>query len=68
MKSYLNSIHYFRGTALFVFISGFLFHHIFYSRFNYRAFISRKIKDVLVPYLVLSTPYVIYIVFFKGYG
>lgn len=102
MKSYLNSINYFRGiaivlivaghcyaiagwqidtfgervianlitggTALFVFISGFLFHHIFAQKFSYRAFITRKVKDVLVPYLMLSIPYVVYVVFYRGYG
>jgi surface polysaccharide O-acyltransferase-like enzyme len=43
------------GTSLFVFISGFLFHHIFYKNFEYKAFIIQKIKYVLFPYLILST-------------
>lgn len=43
------------GTSLFVFISGFFFHHLFYKNFQYRTFIKKKIKNVLVPYLVLST-------------
>lgn len=43
------------GTALFVFISGFLFHHIFYNRFEYRRFILKKAGNILVPYLFLAT-------------
>ncbi len=102
MKTYLNSINYFRGiaillivaghcyaiagwdidsfgervcanlitgsTALFVFISGFLFHHLFAPRFDYRTFVGKKLNDVLLPYLVLSTPYILYVVFSRGYG
>lgn len=30
------------STALFVFISGFLFHHVFYPRFNYVKFIKKS--------------------------
>ncbi|WP_334107031.1 acyltransferase family protein [Methylobacillus sp.] len=42
------------GTALFVFISGFLFHHVFYKRFKYSKFLSGKFKNVLIPYLIIS--------------
>jgi peptidoglycan/LPS O-acetylase OafA/YrhL len=42
------------GTTLFVFISGFLFHHVFYSKFRYGKFMEGKVKNVLVPYLVMS--------------
>lgn len=42
------------GTSLFVFISGFLFHHVFYSRFNYKKFMVKKFKNVYLPYLILS--------------
>lgn len=56
------------GTSLFVFISGFLFHHIYYSRFNYKKFMLTKVKNVLVPYLVLSLPLVLYSVLVKGNG
>ncbi len=55
------------GTILFVFISGFLFHHVFYSRFHYKSFVIKKLKNVLVPYLVLSTiPIIIYLINQKG--
>lgn len=43
------------GTTLFVFISGFLFHHIFYKKYAYRKFIASKFKMVLIPYLLLSS-------------
>ncbi|KKM64509.1 hypothetical protein LCGC14_1500730 [marine sediment metagenome] len=43
------------GTALFVFISGFFFHHIFYKDFEMKYFMSKKAKNVLAPYLILST-------------
>jgi len=56
------------GTTLFVFISGFLFHHIYSARFNYRKFMSTKIKNVLTPYLLISLPYVLYTVLVKGTG
>ena len=43
------------GTSLFVFISGFLFHHVFCQRFQYKAFIKIKVKNVLIPYLILGS-------------
>ncbi|MDO7710781.1 MAG: acyltransferase [Pseudomonadota bacterium] len=43
------------GTALFVFISGFFFHHIFHKDFDMKIFMSKKTNNVLVPYLLLST-------------
>ena len=42
------------GTVLFVFISGFLFHHIFYKRYQFKKFMAGKIKKVLLPYTLLS--------------
>ena len=43
------------GTSLFVFISGFFFHYVFYQKFNYRLFLLKKIKNIFLPYLLLST-------------
>jgi surface polysaccharide O-acyltransferase-like enzyme len=34
---------------------GLFFHHIFYKNFKYQIFIQKKIKNVLFPYLILST-------------
>ena len=42
------------GTVYFVFISGFLFHHVFYTRYNYFNFVKKKTARILIPYLVLS--------------
>lgn len=41
-------------TALFVFISGFLFYYIFYQRgFDYKLFLKNKFKNIISPYLVM---------------
>jgi len=54
------------GTSLFVFISGFFFHHIFYKNFEYIIFMKKKIENVLVPYIVLSTLAFFIIVIYLG--
>jgi probable poly-beta-1,6-N-acetyl-D-glucosamine export protein len=47
------------GTVLFVFIAGFLFEHL--SRgFAYGRYLRRKTTNVLIPYLVLSAPVIVY--------
>ncbi len=54
------------GTALFVFISGFFLHHIFYRRnIGYVDFIIKKFVAVGLPYLVLSSSYMILYFFVK---
>ena len=35
------------GTIFFIFIAGFLFHHIFYKRYNFKVYILSKLKNVL---------------------
>jgi len=47
------------GTVLFVFVSGFLFQHLS-ARFDYRDFLSKKFRNVVLPYLIISTPAVLY--------
>ena len=42
------------ATIFFVFISGYLFHHIFYKRFEYGKFIKSKYKRLLIPYILLG--------------
>jgi len=42
------------GTGLFVFISGFFFHRVFYARFDYNEFIAKKAKALLIPFIVIS--------------
>lgn len=54
------------GTSLFVFISGFLFHHIFSQNYNYKKFLLKKIKKVFVPYSIMSIIPIIYYAFIRG--
>lgn len=42
------------GTSLFVFISGFFFHYVYFQKFNYLMFLKKKIQQVFIPYLILS--------------
>lgn len=51
------------GTSFFVFISGFLFHHVFYKNFDFSKFMKNKIKFVLSPYLIMSFLPLIFYVF-----
>jgi surface polysaccharide O-acyltransferase-like enzyme len=44
-----------------MFISGFLFHQVFYDQFEFKRFIIKKTKYVLVPYLILSTIPIVYL-------
>ncbi len=52
------------STPLFVFISGFFFHHIFYKKFDLKLFILKKSKVVLSPYIIQSSLAFIVIVLF----
>ena len=51
------------GSVFFVFISGYLYNHIFYPNFEYKKFLVKKAKFVLLPYLICSTLPIIYTVF-----
>ncbi|MGD1920569.1 MAG: acyltransferase family protein, partial [Pleurocapsa sp.] len=51
------------GTFYFVFISGFLYYHIFYQRFNYKKFMSKKMQYVLLPYILISLVPIVLVVF-----
>lgn len=42
------------ATTMFVFISGFLFSHVFLKRFDFGVFMRKKIKNLVVPYVLLS--------------
>jgi probable poly-beta-1,6-N-acetyl-D-glucosamine export protein len=53
------------GTALFVFISGFFFHYVFYQTFNYKKFMRKKFLNVFVPYCTMTTvAMIVYCIFF----
>lgn len=43
------------GTALFIFISGFLFQHLS-NKFEYKNYLSKKWKNVLIPYILTAIP------------
>src|SRR5690606_16251364 len=42
------------GTIIFVFISGFLFEHLFANNFNFKHYFDKKLKYVVGPYLLVS--------------
>ncbi|MDO6515928.1 acyltransferase family protein [Zobellia uliginosa] len=42
------------STINFIFISGFLFHHVFYLREKTRRFLTQKLRRLLIPYTILS--------------
>lgn len=50
-------------TTCFVFISGYLFHHVFAARFDYGRYMRGKLRNVALPYLVLATPVAVLAVF-----
>ena len=50
------------GTALFMFISGYLFQHLSF-KFDTKRYYLSKLKYVLLPYFVISLPLVLYFVF-----
>lgn len=42
------------ATIIFVFISGFLFEHIFAHNFNFQSYLNKKLKFIITPYLLIS--------------
>lgn len=56
------------GSVYFVFISGFLYNHIFYPRFEYKKFMVKKSQYVLLPYLLFSLVPILITVFIGGGG
>jgi Acyltransferase family len=46
------------GTVLFVFVAGFLFHHLA-GRFAYRDYLTKKLQYVIVPYVLVSIPAIV---------
>ena len=52
------------NTALFVFISGLLLHHVFYARWDFGKFMKGKLTNVFFPYAVIS----LFLVFFARLG
>lgn len=56
------------GTGIFMFISGFMFYHVYFHNFDYRGFVRKKISKVLIPYLIMSTPAIIYMIIYKNHA
>ena len=56
------------GSVYFVFISGFLYHYIFYHKFDFKKFMEKKAKHVLLPYLLFSALPILYVVFLGNGG
>jgi hypothetical protein len=53
------------ATALFVFISGFLFDYVYSGKYRYRQFLEEKARRLLIPYLVLT--FIAQLVFWELY-
>lgn len=47
------------GTVLFVFIAGYLFQHLS-KKYEYKNYLVKKLQNVIVPYLIVSTPIIVY--------
>lgn len=48
------------GSALFVFISGFFFHYIYYEKYNLKEFLIKKTRYVFLPYFFISGLGIVY--------
>lgn len=47
------------GTVLFVFIAGYLFQHLT-RKLDYKDYLKKKMTNVIIPYLLVSTPIIVY--------
>ncbi|MEI6128152.1 MAG: acyltransferase, partial [Pseudomonadota bacterium] len=47
------------GTVLFLFIAGLLFQHLS-GRFRYSKYILGKLRNVILPYIIISIPIIVY--------
>lgn len=55
------------GTTYFIFIAGFLFQHLL-QKYHFKSYMKKKVKNILLPYLFLSIPAIIYNIYIKGVG
>ena len=55
-------LYYFVGdaTTWFVFISGYLFYYLEVNNFKYADYLWKKLKYVILPYLILSIPVIFF--------
>lgn len=54
------------STILFVFISGFLFQYVNAEKLDYRNYLLKKIKYVVIPYVLVSIPAIVDKLFFEN--
>lgn len=47
------------GTALFLFIGGFLFQHLTHKHFEFKKYLKQKFKILIMPYIVISIPLIL---------
>lgn len=52
------------STLIFMFISGFLFHHNS-ARFEYGQYLKTKARNVVLPYAIAAAPGIIYVLYFE---
>ncbi|MGB3182180.1 MAG: acyltransferase [Cyclobacteriaceae bacterium] len=55
------------STIIFVFIGGLLFQHLNHRRFNYQKYLGKKLKFVILPYILMSIPALINQVYFDDF-
>jgi len=55
------------GTVLFVFIAGFLFQYL-KRKYTFSSYFIRKLKFVILPYIIVSVPILLYKYFFHREG
>ncbi len=53
------------GTVVFVFLSGFLYHHVFYLKGRTDIFLKKRAVRLLIPYLILSVLPIVYSICFE---
>jgi surface polysaccharide O-acyltransferase-like enzyme len=53
------------ATIFFVFISGFLFQHLS-NKYEYRNYLNKKFRFVILPYIIISFPAIIYYAFINN--
>jgi surface polysaccharide O-acyltransferase-like enzyme len=64
LKNFLLDI-FSNGTTYFIFIAGFLFQHLL-QKYDFKSYMIKKFKNILLPYLFLSIPAIIYKIYLKG--
>lgn len=63
-SAHSNIYHFLRtiwenGTVLFIFIAGYLFQYLS-KKFEYKSYLGKKLKNVILPYFLVSIPIIIF--------